>query len=236
QRCRAGAVGHPGSRPRRGGNPGRLHPTVHPMEAHLQVRAPRGLGAPGRDPHGCTSRTAREGPSTARAERAKSGRGGIPRRRPRRRDPYASRTPASCDRAVLPRGTSGRRDRAHPGASGGHDPIGSASSEEPPGGSAQRTTGGRWAVTIDERLRSGLGVRRELTDSEIEGKLAVTIQRGRRRRTVRGAGIAVIGGVIALVLLAALPKLLTASNRKEPVRPPSPSIGGHSPSPIGGTA
>ena len=90
-------------------------------------------------------------------------------------------------------------------------------------------------MTIDERLRSGLGVRPELTDSEIEGKLAVTIQRGRRRRTVRRAGIAIIGSVIALVLLAALPKLMTASNRKEPVGPPSPSIGGHLPSPIVGT-
>ena len=90
-------------------------------------------------------------------------------------------------------------------------------------------------MTIDERLRSGLGVRPELTDSEIEGKLAVTIQRGRRRRTVRRAGMAVIGGVIALVLLVALPKLLTASNRKEPVGPPSPPIVGQSPSPIVGT-
>jgi hypothetical protein len=89
-------------------------------------------------------------------------------------------------------------------------------------------------VTIDDRLRSGLGARPELTDSEIEGKLAVTIQRGRRHRTVRRAGMAVIGGVVALVLLVALPKLLTASNRKEPVGPPSPPIG-QSPSPIVGT-
>jgi hypothetical protein len=90
-------------------------------------------------------------------------------------------------------------------------------------------------VTIDERLRSGLGVRPELTDSEIEGKLAVTIQRGRRRRTLRRGSLAVIGGVIALGLLVALPKLLSESNRKEPVGPPSPSIGAHSPSPIVGT-
>ena len=90
-------------------------------------------------------------------------------------------------------------------------------------------------MTIDERLRSGLGVRPELTDSEIEGKLAVTIQRGRRRRTLRRAGLAVIGGVIALGLLVAIPKLLSESNRKEPVGPPSPSIGGQSPSPIVGT-
>ena len=90
-------------------------------------------------------------------------------------------------------------------------------------------------MTIDERLRSGLGVRPELTDSEIEGKLAVTIQRGRRRRTLRRGSLAVIGGVIALGLLVALPKLLSASNRKEPVGPPSPSIGAHSPSPIVGT-
>jgi hypothetical protein len=89
-------------------------------------------------------------------------------------------------------------------------------------------------MTIDERLRSGLGVRPELTDSEIEGKLAVTIQRGRRRRTLRRGSLAVIGGVIALGLLVALPKLLSVSNRKEPVGPPSPSIG-HSPSPIVGT-
>jgi len=34
-------------------------------------------------------------------------------------------------------------------------------------------------VTIDERLRSGLGARAELTDSEIERKLSVTLQRGR---------------------------------------------------------
>ena len=84
-------------------------------------------------------------------------------------------------------------------------------------------------MTIDERLRSGLGARPELTDTEIEGKLAVTIQRGRRLRTLRRAGLVVIGGVIALGLLAALPKLLTATNRKEPVGPPSPSIGGQSP-------
>jgi hypothetical protein len=90
-------------------------------------------------------------------------------------------------------------------------------------------------VTIDDRLRSGLGARPELTDSEIEGKLAVTIQRGRRRRTLRRAGLVVIGGVIALGLLVALPKLLTVSNRKEPVGPPSPSIGAHTPSPIVGT-
>jgi hypothetical protein len=90
-------------------------------------------------------------------------------------------------------------------------------------------------VTIDERLRSGLGARPERTDSEIEGKLAVTIQRGRRRRTVRRAGLAVIGTVIALGLLIALPKLLTASNRKEPVGPPSPPIGAQPPSPIVGT-
>jgi hypothetical protein len=90
-------------------------------------------------------------------------------------------------------------------------------------------------VTIDERLRSGLGARPELTDSEIEGKLAVTIQRGRRRRTVRRGSLAVIGGVIALGLLVAIPKLLSASNWKEPVGPPSPSIGAHSPSPIVGT-
>jgi hypothetical protein len=90
-------------------------------------------------------------------------------------------------------------------------------------------------VTIDERLRSGLGVRPELTDGEIEGKLAVTIRRGRRRRTFRRGGVAVIGGVIALGLLVALPKLLSESNRKVPVGPPSPSIGGHSPSPIVGT-
>ena len=89
-------------------------------------------------------------------------------------------------------------------------------------------------MTIDERLRSGLGARPDLTDSEIEGKLAVTIQRGRRRRTVRRAGLVVIGGVIALGLLVALPKLLTASNRKEPVGPPSPP-GAQSPSPIVGT-
>ena len=89
-------------------------------------------------------------------------------------------------------------------------------------------------MTIDDRLRSGLGARPELTDSEIEGKLAVTIQRGRRRRTVRRAGMAVIGGVIALVLIVGLPKLLTASNEKEPVGPPSPPIA-QSPSPIVGT-
>ena len=83
-------------------------------------------------------------------------------------------------------------------------------------------------MTIDDRLRSGLGVRPELTDSEIEGKLAVTIQRGRRRRTLRRGSLAVIGGVIALGLLGAIPKLLSDSNRKEPVGPPSPSIGGHS--------
>ena len=90
-------------------------------------------------------------------------------------------------------------------------------------------------MTIDERLRSGLGVRPELTDNEIEGKLAVTIQRGRRRRTVRRAGLAVISGVIALGLFVALPKLLSATNQKEPVGPPSPSLGGHSPSAIVGT-
>jgi hypothetical protein len=90
-------------------------------------------------------------------------------------------------------------------------------------------------VTIDDRLRSGLGVRPELTDTEIEGKLAVTIQRGRRRRMLRRTGLAVIGGVIALGLLVTLPKLLTASNRKEPVGPPSPPIVGQSPSPIVGT-
>ena len=90
-------------------------------------------------------------------------------------------------------------------------------------------------MTIDERLRSGLGARPELTDSEIEGKLAVTIQRGRRRRTLRRGSLAVIGGVIALGLLVALPKLLSESNRKEPVGPPSPSLGAHSPSPIVGT-
>ncbi len=90
-------------------------------------------------------------------------------------------------------------------------------------------------MTIDDRLRSGLGARPELTDSEIEGKLAVTIQRGRRRRTVRRASLAVVGAVIALGLLVALPKLLTATNRKEPVGPPSPSIGAQSPSPIVGT-
>ena len=90
-------------------------------------------------------------------------------------------------------------------------------------------------MTIDERLRSGLGVRPELTDSEIEGKLAVTIQRGRRRRALRRGSLAVIGGVIALGLLVALPKLLSGSFRKEPVGPPSPSIGAHSPSPIVGT-
>ena len=90
-------------------------------------------------------------------------------------------------------------------------------------------------MTIDDRLRSGLGARPELTDSEIEGKLAVTIQRGRRRRGVRRASLVVIGGVIALGLLVALPKLLTASNRKEPVGPPSPPIVGRSPNPIVGT-
>jgi hypothetical protein len=90
-------------------------------------------------------------------------------------------------------------------------------------------------VTIDERLRSGLGVRPELTDSEIEGKLAVTIQRGRRRRTLRRGGLAVIGGAIALGLLVAVPKLLAESNRKEPVGTPSPSFEAHSPSPIVGT-
>ena len=90
-------------------------------------------------------------------------------------------------------------------------------------------------MTIDERLRSGLGVRHEFTDSEIEGKLAVTIQRGRRRRTLRRAGVAIIGGVIALGLLVAIPKLLSGSNRREPVVTPSPSFGAHSPSPIVGT-
>jgi hypothetical protein len=90
-------------------------------------------------------------------------------------------------------------------------------------------------VTIDERLRSGLGARPERTDSEIAGKLAVTIQRGRRRRTVRRVGVAVIGGVIALGLLAALPKLLSATNQREPVGPPSPSFGARSSSPIVGT-
>ena len=86
-------------------------------------------------------------------------------------------------------------------------------------------------MTIDERLRSGLGAPPEPSDSDIEGKLAVTIQRGRRRRTVRRAGLAVAGGVIALGLLVAVPKLLTASNRKEPVGPPS----GPSPSALVGT-
>jgi hypothetical protein len=90
-------------------------------------------------------------------------------------------------------------------------------------------------VTIDERLRSGLGARAELTDSEIERKLSVTLQRGRRRRTLRRVGSAVVVGVMALGLLVALPKLLSTSNRKEPVGPLSPSIKAHSPSPIVGT-
>ena len=90
-------------------------------------------------------------------------------------------------------------------------------------------------MTIDERLRSGLGPRSELTDDEIAEKLAITIQRGRRRRTVRRAGMAVIAGMIALGLLLAIPKLLSVSNEREPVGPPSPPIDGQSTSPIIGT-
>ena len=91
---------------------------------------------------------------------------------------------------------------------------------------------GLMGLSIDERLPGpGLGARPELTDSEIEGKLAVTIQRGCRRSDVAPARSGRHRLSHRAGLLVALPKLLSESNRKEPVGPPSPSIGGHSPSP-----